>query len=210
MASGLSEHLRVLNAPPAEAEYTFYYKIAERELKAGKTIEDTMILLRESVRETYTDERFLHSIAWIFRRDLPGNKLTAKKSFEGAEDVLDKYFKKFNALEVLKVHVISVDTRSAHPEIVHATIMLFGALQYMRVFPMVRRKNTIIQVGSILFVFIVAACLLGFGIGLAIFLAFGGGESTISIVLTITGAVGVYYAVKNWINFRSALRKFSA
>lgn len=195
---------------PAEPDFNFFLSVAQKNLEAGCSIEETVIAIREATRTTFSDERLQNSVAWVFRKRYDELPFLLMHDELGAAYVVDAYLKDYDGEKALKqLHVESPKEKITNKNVL-AVMMIFAAFQYLRFHPSINRKFRLVQGVLIGILFTVGFAFIAGGIILLLSLASSGIFEGLLLVIPMFGCVGLWQTSKQVRAYRRTFRRFQS
>jgi hypothetical protein len=192
-----------------EQDYHILHNAAYNVLCTGKSVEYSMLFLRNFSREYFTEHQFRDAVLWVFDRE----EHTGVEGAMFGRKLVDKYFSAFErdwngekALAELKVMSPAIEINS---ENVIAVLRLFAALQVFRLDKPFRKRNNILHsILTLFFVTLSSLALWGF-VAATIYLAEAGGVAFITVIGIIFSGFALGYFVYSYFNFYLKIRKYT-
>ncbi len=186
-----------------EEDYLAYCQLADKLLARREDNESIVIALRKYARENFDQERFRISCLWVFARERNDSKGDGNVGGELLVTFINEFTESFDCGEAGQKLYSQTKDRTK------TIVMLYAAIQCIRLIPEYEKKIKRKTLSSRIFLFVFSAVLFFGGIIGSVALAYAGIIFFLLVAAPIVGLYGMYKSLSEIFKVYSKIGKLT-
>ncbi|MFI5164954.1 MAG: hypothetical protein ACHQHP_06880 [Bacteroidia bacterium] len=186
-----------------EEDYLAYYRLAAELFTKRVDAESIVLALRKYAKENFDYERYKVSCFWVFGRDQLNSIGGGRSATEGVNLFVNAFIDSFDCEAAMEKFSPQLKEREK------TIIMLYAAIQIIKLNPTVEKKIKTRAIRSRIFLFIFCSILFVGGTIANIALAHGGAIWLLLVMIPIFGIYGMYKSVSEIIKMHGKINKLT-